>query len=113
VAGFVGTSNIFDGDTAVSVTGSPQAFSVRPEKIRLAEMDAEVTGDMCCVDGQVKEVVYLGIHTRYTVLLETGVEMLVVEQNLDVTSRDVTAVLGKSVRLIWPRAVNNHLDDGA
>ncbi len=113
VAGFVGTSNILSGDTAVAATGSPHTFSVRPEKIRLAELDAAVPEEMCCIAGQVQDVVYVGMHTRYTVLLETGIEMVVVEQNMDVTSRDVTDVRGKSVRLVWPRAANNHLAGGA
>jgi putative spermidine/putrescine transport system ATP-binding protein len=112
VAGFVGTSNILSGDTAVSITGSPQTFSVRPEKIRLVEADTAVPNGHCYADGRIQEVVYVGMHTRYTIALNGGGEMIVVEQNLETTLRDVTAVRGKTVRLVWPGAANNILENG-
>src|SRR5512141_946109 len=37
VAGFVGTSNLIFGEVAQRITGSPDRFSVRPEKIHLAK----------------------------------------------------------------------------
>ena len=39
VAGFVGTSNLLDGAAAVAVIGREGTFTVRPEKIRLAELE--------------------------------------------------------------------------
>src|SRR5688572_21663370 len=35
VAGFVGTSNLVSGEIAQRMTGSPEMFSIRPEKIQL------------------------------------------------------------------------------
>jgi putative spermidine/putrescine transport system ATP-binding protein len=113
VAGFVGTSNILRGDEAEAITGSRQTISIRPEKIRLAEPHSAVPESMCSAGGRVQDVVYVGIHTRYTVLLDSGVEMVVVEQNLDVSSREVAAAAGRPVRLIWPRTANNPLSDDA
>jgi putative spermidine/putrescine transport system ATP-binding protein len=112
VAGFVGTSNILSGDTAVAITGSPQTFSVRPEKIRLVEADTAVLAGHCWADGRIRDVVYVGMHTRYLIALNGGGEMVVVEQNLDMAARDVTAVRGKAVRLLWPSAANNVLEEG-
>ena len=37
VAGFVGTSNLISGDAARSITGAEATFTVRPEKIHLAD----------------------------------------------------------------------------
>lgn len=111
VAGFVGTSNIIDADLAMSLTGEATMISVRPEKIRLMPKDTAVPKDACAVDGVVQEAVYAGMHTRYTVTLESGVKMIVIEQNLDVSINDVTAVEGKPVRLIWSRSANNLLLD--
>ena len=45
VAGFVGTSNLLTGAAAASVIGQGGTFTVRPEKIRLAEPDARVADD--------------------------------------------------------------------
>ncbi len=112
VAGFVGTSNILSGETAVSITGSPQQFSVRPEKIRLVRAETAVPDGHCTVEGQVQDVVYVGMHTRYTVALPSGEEMIIVQQNMDVTPQDGTAVSGQPVRLIWPGAANNVLEIG-
>ena len=36
VAGFVGVSNLVSGEMARQITGSPDMFSIRPEKIHLA-----------------------------------------------------------------------------
>ena len=40
VAGFVGTSNLLTGDAARQVLGQDGAFTIRPEKIHLAEPEA-------------------------------------------------------------------------
>ena len=40
VAGFVGTSNLLKGETARAVIGQEGTFTVRPEKIRIADPDA-------------------------------------------------------------------------
>lgn len=112
VAGFVGTSNILSGQTAVSITGSPQPFSVRPEKIRLMDVATAVPDAHCAIEGQVQDVVYVGMHTRYTVALPSGEAMVVVQQNMDVGPENGTAVPGQPVRLVWPSAANNVLEDG-
>lgn len=111
VASFVGTSNILGGDTAVAIMGSRRSFSVRPEKIRLSAPDTAVDDASCAADGRIQDAVYVGMVTRYTVNLTTGDTMVVVEQNLDVSGRDLTAVAGKPVRLIWPRSANNPLQE--
>ena len=45
--------------------------------------------DVFFVDGKVRDVVYLGLYTRYLVELEGGGDLVVVEQNLKTTSMDV------------------------
>ena len=46
VAGFVGTSNLVDGELAKRVTGAPVRFSIRPEKIYLGTGGASARQDM-------------------------------------------------------------------
>lgn len=72
VAGFVGVSNVMEGDLARTITGSAEPFTIRPEKIRLVEVDAAAGGGECAADGTVRDVVYLGPHTRYLVELDAG-----------------------------------------
>lgn len=101
VAGFVGTSNVISGDVALRITGSSKTFSVRPEKIHLGSMDEAVDSDMHTVEGTVRDVVYLGLYTRYLVEIAPALDMVVISQNLRTTSADVNSIKGLPVRLSW------------
>jgi putative spermidine/putrescine transport system ATP-binding protein len=110
VAGFIGVSNVLEGDVAARITGSPQAFTVRPEKIAFVAADADVDGSDCTATGHVREVVYLGAITRYIVDLDEGGELVVMEQNLATSSMEALQVRGKPVRLRWERSNNRPVD---
>jgi putative spermidine/putrescine transport system ATP-binding protein len=120
VAGFVGVSNLIGGEAARAITGSPETFAVRPEKIHLREPGAAVTAEECGADGRIRDVVYLGMNTRYLVELDlggdpsagSGLVLTVVEQNLRTTSMDVLAAKGRRVRLVWERAHNRPVAEG-
>jgi putative spermidine/putrescine transport system ATP-binding protein len=101
VAGFVGVSNLVGGETARQITGSPETISVRPEKIRLAPAGTAVPAEMCAADGRVRDVIYLGLYTRYLVELEGGGDLVVIQQNLDATSMEALTAKGQPVRLMW------------
>lgn len=103
VAGFVGVSNLVKGEMARRITGSEQMFSIRPEKIHLGAPAASQSEDEYAADGKVRDVVYLGLYTRYLVELGDGGDLVVVEQNLKTTSMDVTKLRGQSVRLLWKK----------
>jgi putative spermidine/putrescine transport system ATP-binding protein len=113
VAGFVGVSNLVSGPVAAAITGSPAMFSIRPEKIHLAEPDTAVPADSLSADGRIREVVYLGMYTRYLVELSGGGELSVMEQNLHATSMDALAAQGRPVRLIFQRAHIRTIPDQA
>jgi putative spermidine/putrescine transport system ATP-binding protein len=102
VAGFVGVSNLISGALAEQITGSGERFSIRPEKIHLTAPSTQPDPDMFFVDGRVRDVIYLGLYTRY--LVEVGdVDLVVVEQNLKTTSMDVLKSRGQPMRLLWER----------
>jgi putative spermidine/putrescine transport system ATP-binding protein len=86
VAGFVGVSNVLERD------GS--RITIRPEKIRMSE---DGDGE----PGVIREVVYVGMVTRYVVDLDAGGELVVVRQNLETSSQEALAEQGKRVRLSW------------
>jgi putative spermidine/putrescine transport system ATP-binding protein len=111
VAGFVGVSNLISGEVAKRITGSEERFTIRPEKIHLAGADEKVEGDMFFANGRVRDVVYLGLYTRYLVELESGGDLVVVEQNLKSTSMDVMKVKGQRTRLSWKKEHINRLGD--
>ena len=106
VAGFVGVSNIVRGDAARKITGEPVPFSIRPEKIRLCPPDTPTTPDMYSEEGMIRDVVYLGMYTRYLVELMDGGDLTVVEQNLQSTSMDALAAKGRRVKLMWKKEFN-------
>jgi putative spermidine/putrescine transport system ATP-binding protein len=103
VAGFVGTSNLLRGEAARAFCGQDGLFTVRPEKIRLADPGTEVAGDEVAADGTIRDVVYLGPDTRYIVALDAGPELVVTQQNLTRTSMEALAAQGQPVRLVWKR----------
>jgi putative spermidine/putrescine transport system ATP-binding protein len=101
VAGFVGTSNLVSGEVARRITGSDQMFSIRPEKIHLSTSNDQVGKDMYSIHGVVRDVVYLGLFTRYLVEIEGGSDLVVIQQNLKSTSMDVLSAKGQQVQLQW------------
>jgi putative spermidine/putrescine transport system ATP-binding protein len=109
-AGFVGVSNLVSGAVAQAITGSPETFSIRPEKIRLAEPEQSVEADSYGVQGHIRDVIYLGMHTRYLVELDGGNDLTVVQQNLHTTSMDVLAAKGRAVKLVWKREHMRHIE---
>jgi putative spermidine/putrescine transport system ATP-binding protein len=86
VAGFVGVSNVIERDG--------RRFTIRPEKIHMS-----VDGDG--EPGRVRDVVYVGMVTRYVVELDSGGELVVVRQNLETSSQEALAAQGRRVRLSW------------
>jgi len=93
VAGFVGVSNVLERDG--------RRFTVRPEKIRIL-MDGDSPAAGADVEGgTIRDVVYVGMLTRYIVALDAGGELMVVRQNLETSSQDVLEAKGKTVRLEW------------
>ncbi len=99
VAGFVGVSNVCDGELARRLTGSTEAFSIRPEKIRI--MDGVVPEGWAQAAGVMQSVVYLGSATRYTVALDEGGQLSVLQQNAD--DAEAGPAAGGRVRLAWQR----------
>jgi len=111
VAGFVGTSNLLTGAVAEAIFGRSGTFTVRPEKIRLAEPGYPVAADESSSLCTVRTVVYLGSDTRYTVALQAGSDLVVTQQNLTTSSMDALEARGRAVRLIWKRIHNFAIPD--
>jgi putative spermidine/putrescine transport system ATP-binding protein len=88
VAGFVGVSNLLARDG--------RRFTVRPEKIQM-HFDGAGEGE----PGHVRDVVYVGMFTRYIVELDSGGELTVVRQNLETSSSEALESRGRRVRLEW------------
>jgi putative spermidine/putrescine transport system ATP-binding protein len=100
VAGFVGTSNLLDPAAAQLVLGRSGTWSVRPEKIHVHVGDAPVPDGHHRLNGTVREVIYVGMSTRFVVDLATGGSLMAVRQNTD-GSHDLSHLRGQTVCLSW------------
>ncbi len=101
VAGFVGTSNLLEGDAASTILGAPGAFTVRPEKIRLLTADAAGAAGDVITAGTVRDVQYFGRETRFRVVLDAGPELVVDAQNVGDATSDPRIDRGAAVRLAF------------
>jgi putative spermidine/putrescine transport system ATP-binding protein len=86
VAGFIGVSNILER--------GGRKFTVRPEKIQMLDGEGGETG-------RIRDVVYVGMFTRFVVELDSGGELSVVKQNLETSSQEALESKGRRVRLEW------------
>jgi len=103
VAGFVGASNLLEGEPARQVFGQPGPFLVRPEKIALRAPEAALAEGEAGLTGTVRSAVYLGAATRFAVALDGGGELQVQAQNLAAGSTEAAAAPGRRVRLVFRR----------
>jgi len=102
VAGFVGTSNVIEGDVARRVVGQPGRFSVRPEKIRVEPAGSSAGPDEHSVTGRIRDIVYLGAQTRYLVTVDGDVDFVVATQNLTSPAEGIDQ-RGREVQLVWDK----------
>jgi putative spermidine/putrescine transport system ATP-binding protein len=94
VAGFVGVSNV--------LAREGRRFTVRPEKIRMSPGATGIADPGLTTEtGTIREVVYVGMVTRYVVDLDRGGELVVVRQNLETTSAEASESRGARVTLEW------------
>jgi putative spermidine/putrescine transport system ATP-binding protein len=110
VAGFVGVSNVLEGGAAAAISGEERAFTIRPEKIRIVDPDHQAGPSECVAGGRVREVSYLGASTRYTVELDEGGTLVVLQQNVGTSSMQELDIKGRRVRLGWDRQFNRPVE---
>ena len=111
VAGFVGVSNLCDGQVALQLTGADRSFTIRPEKIRLSTAVIAADPAWRTATGVVETLIYLGSTTRYNVMLDGGGFLSVLRQNDG--GADAAPTRGERVTLAWQRRHEHPLQDTA
>jgi spermidine/putrescine transport system ATP-binding protein len=123
VAGFLGVSNLLAGtvesrasdyavvrlpdDTRVRVPGglvngsATLDVGVRPEKIRLHDLETTAPAGANMLAGRVVDASYLGVSTQYLVESRAGERLTVYEQNVERTSHGSLYRPGQDVNLSW------------
>ena len=92
VAGFIGVSNLLEREG--------RHFTVRPEKIRMLDEGPPAPPGFHVETGAIREVVYLGMITRFVVDMDAGGELVVAAQNLD-SPVQALEMRGHRARLAW------------
>jgi putative spermidine/putrescine transport system ATP-binding protein len=105
VAGFVGTSNLLEGEVARALLGREGSFVVRPEKVTVVApgAGARPDEDLCVAPGVVRDVVYLGSSTHSLVDLDAGGRMTVSHPNTDRSIDSALERRDQRVVLTWRR----------
>jgi len=92
VAGFIGISNLIER--------AGRQITVRPEKIRLLAGDEQAADGAVVETGQIRDVVYAGVLTRYVIALDAGGELVVARQNDEAPALG-PGIRGTRVRIAW------------
>jgi spermidine/putrescine transport system ATP-binding protein len=123
VAGFLGVSNLLEGDVAGheggmiairlkdgTVIKAPAnnngqtrvRLGIRPEKLRVVTGgDGQANGDLNALEGTVLDASYIGVSTQYLVETRDGHRMTAYAQNLETAGAAEAIARGESVRLTW------------
>jgi spermidine/putrescine transport system ATP-binding protein len=124
VAGFLGVSNLLDGDVVGRENGfvavrvgdgtvlrAPAEMAngrdkvrvgVRPEKLRVIPGGSDPGGDgLNVLDGTVLDASYIGVSTQYLVETHDGHRLTVYTQNLETSGASELLTDGHPVRLTW------------
>ena len=94
VMGFIGVSNVLDGEPAARITREPGRLHRSAGEDRACADGGRCERSQCTATGIVREVVYLGAVTRYIVQLDRGGELVVMQQNLTTSSMEALQVRG-------------------
>ena len=92
VAGFIGTSNVIERQG--------RRITIRPEKIRILGPDQAAEPGAHVERGVIKEVIYVGMVTRFVVELDEGGELVAIRQNFE-RAEEALRAQGEPVRLAW------------
>jgi spermidine/putrescine transport system ATP-binding protein len=123
VAGFLGVSNLLEGEVAGheggmvairlkdgTVIKAPAGqngqtavrLGVRPEKLRVVTGATDgSSGDLNAVEGTVLDASYIGVSTQYLVETRDGHKMTAYTQNLETAGLADLIARGERVRLTW------------
>jgi len=110
VARFVGSANVVAAGIAARLTGTSQAFAIRPEMIEVLGADASLPAGAVGCDGVLEDIQYHGATSRWHVRLPDG--SLLTAARVEGSTTGASASPGGRVRLAWSRDSLVWLADG-
>lgn len=108
VAGFLGVSNILEGEASRAVGGTGSAISIRPERIRIESSSYTPSGEEHALVGRLTEIAYLGANTIFIIEADAGARLSVTMLNQELPSQNVRFATGDRVLAVWRK---NHASE--
>jgi putative spermidine/putrescine transport system ATP-binding protein len=103
VAGFLGSSNIIDANSASSLIGVKEMVNIRPERIKLVSASESLASDEQGVQAVIKDTSFLGANTLF-VLDVNGVTMIATRVNEELPGETKGFVVGDRVQAKWKKS---------
>jgi len=104
VAGFLGISNLLEGEKAIALVGRSDLVNIRPERIRLHGAGHKPEKDLSSVEGVVIEVAYTGANTITIIENSAGVRLISTQLNEELPGHKDSFVVGDKVVATWRNA---------
>ena len=101
VASFLGVSNIFSGDSAKEIFGSPTMVNIRPERIKLVSANIKPKTDERGVIGTIIEASYIGASTIFLIQTESGQRVIASRLNEELPDQINRFEIGDRVGAVW------------
>jgi putative spermidine/putrescine transport system ATP-binding protein len=110
VADFVGDANIISAELASRLNGEKKSYSIRPERIHFH--DDATDGKLCVAQGKITDIHYHGASTRYTLTLDDGGSLFLVQQNSSEMNRHTAGAIkvGMLKRIAWSQKDIRYFD---
>jgi putative spermidine/putrescine transport system ATP-binding protein len=101
VASFLGVSNIFSGDVAQEIFGSPTMVNIRPERVKLVSANTKPKADERGVIGTIIEASYIGASTIFLIQTESGQRVIASRLNEELPDQINRFEIGDRVGAVW------------
>ncbi len=101
VASFLGVSNIFSGDVAQEIFGSPTMVNIRPERVKLVSANTKPKADERGVIGTIIEASYIGASTIFLIQTESGQRVIASRLNEELPDQINRFEVGDRVGAVW------------
>ena len=104
VAGFLGVSNLLEGEKAIALVGRSELVNIRPERIQVHGAGHKPAKDALSIDGVVVEVAYTGANTITIIENSTGVRLISTQLNEELPGHKDFFAVGDKVVATWRSA---------
>lgn len=103
VAGFLGSSNIIDANSASGLIGMQEMVNIRPERIKLVASSENLGSDEQGVQATIKDTAFLGANTLF-ILDVNGITMIATRVNEELPGETKGFVVGDRVLAKWKKS---------